>query len=106
MRVAEELLTIEQGISVHAGRRGRDLREVCQANQVLLYPLLVWLALRKRCLDIGIAKQNPMLQVNSNHLTWSESTLFDHFMCIARYNSRLGCQDQQSIRCQCIASGT
>src|SRR5437868_14324448 len=102
MRVAEELLTIEQGISVHTVRRGRDLWEGCQANQVLLYPLLVWLALRKRCLDIGIAKQYPMLQVDSNHLAWSEPTLFDHFMWIARYNSRVRRHDQQSIRRQCI----
>src|SRR5260221_14335839 len=46
-----------------------------------------------------------MLQVHGNHLARPQPALFDHFVRLAGHDARLRCQDQQSVRGKCVASG-
>src|SRR5260221_14572031 len=47
-----------------------------------------------------------MFQVDGDHLAWPQSTFFDYLVRITRHDSGFRCQNQQSLRCQCIASRT
>ena len=105
LRVAESLLAIEQ-------RQVRDRRDIGRARKLLEHdlrackPLLVWMALRQRRLQLLVGNESAFVEVDQQHLARLQAPLLDDVLFRNRQNAHLGSHDDAIVAREQIARRT
>ena len=105
LRVAEDLLTLAQGVRLEGGDV-RGLRQRVQDDALLLQPLAVGTPGAELALDLGVVDQTALRQVEEEHAPGLDAALEQHFLRRHVEDAGLGGHNEQVVRRHQVAAGT
>ena len=102
--VAEDLLAVQQGVSVEALGFHLDL-EVLQNQLGFIEPLLIGLLGGKLSLDLRVVDKSPLLQIDQKHLAGLQAPLLDDLVLGDRQHAHFRGQQQLVVLGDQVAGG-
>ena len=104
LRVAEGLLTVEQG-DVRAGRTGLHGLQVFQHDLRALQPVAVGMGVGEGLLHLVVGDDAVLLQIHQQHLAWLQAPLLDDGFLGDRQHADFRGHDHEAILGHDIAGG-